>query len=276
MSNSVKRVSIEIGHGGNDPGAVRGSIREKDINLVVGLELRRQLERHGVKVLVNRTTDVGFRVADFREKVITFNPDVGVSVHTNAFNGTARGFEVFRNTNAFRTTSNLLCAGIEREVKKLGQTSRGIKDSPFLMSSLSCPTAYLELGFLDNPNDYKQFDTPAKQRSFAVAYAKGILDYFGISPINESSVGSGSSSSSGTQLFFRVMAGSFSKKTNAQARVKVLKSKGFDALIMEFRNGQALLFRVMAGSFSNRSNAQARVKALKSRGFDAVIMEFRK
>jgi len=69
---------------------------------------------------------------------------------------------------------------IESQVKALGQSSRGVRDSPFLMSGLRCPTAYCELGFLDNPADYKQFDTPQKQRLFAAAYAKGVLAFLGI------------------------------------------------------------------------------------------------
>ena len=231
-----KKVSIEIGHGGSDPGAARGDILEKNINLTVGLELKRQLERHGVNVLINRIDDRGFKVADFLAQAKGFNPDAGISVHTNAFNGTANGFEVFRNTNAFKTTSNLLCAGIEREVKKLGQTSRGIKESPFIMSSLPCPTAYCELGFLDNPNDYSRFNTPEKQRLFGTAYAKGILDYFAVEWKEEGQASSEAAAPPSTGgVLFRVVAGSFSNKSNADAQVKLLKSKGIDCFIAEYR-----------------------------------------
>jgi N-acetylmuramoyl-L-alanine amidase len=231
----IKKVSIEIGHGGGDTGASRGNILEKDINLVVGLELKRQLERHGVSVLINRTADVGFKVADFRARAINFDPDAGISVHTNAFNGTARGFEAFRNINAFKATSNLLCATIEREVKRLGQTSRGIKDSPFLMSAMPCPTAYCELGFLDNPADYSQFDTSEKQKRFAVAYANGILDYLGVAWKNENGNEVKPACTSSPQVIFRVVTGSFSKKTNAETQIRNLKAKGFDAFIIEHR-----------------------------------------
>jgi N-acetylmuramoyl-L-alanine amidase len=235
MNNTAKKVSVEIGHGGADPGAVRGNIREKDINLVVGLELKRILEQNGVSVLVNRTADVGFRVADFLARARSFNPDVGLSVHTNAFNGSARGFEVFRNTNSFRTPSNLLCATIEREVKRLGQSSRGIKDSPFMMSSLNCPTAYLELGFLDNPQDHRQFDTPEKQRSFADAYARGVLSYMGVE--SAAPVGGGNPAPAAPAApapaapVFRVITGSFANRANADAQVRRLKSAGFESFI---------------------------------------------
>lgn len=235
MANVTKRVAIEVGHGGPDPGAVRGNILEKNINLVVGLELKRQLERHGVSVLINRTTDVGFRVAEFRAQVVSFAPDASVSVHTNAFNGTARGFEVYRNVNAYKITSNLLCGGIEREVKALGQTSRGIKDSPFLMSSLDCPTAYCELGFLDNPNDYAQFDTPEKQRRFAVAYAKGILDFLSVEWVDEGAAPVPPVAPPSSGVLFRVVTGSFSNRANADAQMRRLKAAGFDSFIIEHK-----------------------------------------
>ncbi|MDR0198001.1 MAG: N-acetylmuramoyl-L-alanine amidase [Oscillospiraceae bacterium] len=235
----AKRVSIEIGHGGTDPGAVRGKILEKDINLCVGTELKRQLERHGIEVLVNRVSDVSCKVSDFLAKARAFDPNAGISVHANAFDGKAKGFEVFRNTNAFKIVSNLLCADIEARVKSLGQTSRGIKDGNFLMSSLPCPTAYCELGFLDNPDDYKGFDTAEKQKAFAAAYAKGILDYFGMSWLPETSPASPASEASKApetpkKILYRVVAGSFSERANAEARAKTLKAKGVDCFIAEY------------------------------------------
>jgi N-acetylmuramoyl-L-alanine amidase len=175
-----KKISIEVGHGGRDPGAVRGSILEKEINLTVALELDKILRQHGVQTLMSRTTDVDDPAREFYPKAVAFKPDVGIAIHTNAFNGTARGFEVFRNTNSFRSASNSLCAMIEAEVRALGQSSRGIKDSNFLMSNMQCPTAFLELGFLDNPIDFSGFDTPEKQRNFASAYARGVLRFLGI------------------------------------------------------------------------------------------------
>jgi len=223
---TAKKVSIEVGHGGADAGAVNGSVREKDINLAVALELKKQLERHGIEVLISRTGDANDRAADFFPKAKAFAPDAGISVHANAFNGTAKGFEVYRSTGAFKTLSNLLCAYIEAEVKAIGQTSRGIKDSGFLMSTLPCPTAYCELGFLDNPDDYGKFDTPEKQRLFAKAYAKGILDYFGIDYIDSKEEGTKAPS-----VLYRVIAGSFSDKNNADALAKTLKSKGVDCFI---------------------------------------------
>jgi hypothetical protein len=76
--------------------------------------------------------------------------------------------------------SQRLCRAVEAEVTALSQKSRGLKPSEFLMSSLPCPYAYCKLGFIDNKADLEQFDTPAKQRNFAAAYAKGILNFLGV------------------------------------------------------------------------------------------------
>ena len=49
----VKTIVIDAGHGGHDPGAVYGGIKEKDIALKISLELGRILEENlpGVNVI---------------------------------------------------------------------------------------------------------------------------------------------------------------------------------------------------------------------------------
>jgi len=182
-----KKVSIEVGHGGKDPGAAANGFRESDINLVVALELERQLKRHGVDVLISRTSDCNDLAADFLPKVQLYKPDVHVSVHTNA--GGGEGFEVYKQTNNLTTASYKLCTAIEKYVKEAGQNSRGIKTCNFLMLSIPHVAAYLELGFVDNKKDLAKFDTAEKQKNFAIAYAKGILEYLGIAWVKEAAVG---------------------------------------------------------------------------------------
>ena len=116
----TKKVSIEVGHGGKDPGAVAGGFAEKDVSLAVSLALRAELVRHGVDVLISRTADVDDPGADFKEKVAVYKPTVGLSVHFNA--GGGDGFEVYQNPGA---SSYGLCKCIENHVKAIGQNSRG-------------------------------------------------------------------------------------------------------------------------------------------------------
>jgi len=199
------KVSIEVGHGGTDAGAARyydglqilenasvdKLVKEKDITLVVSMELKRQLERHGVETFISRTSDIDDPVKDipekgiegFYNKVVKYKPDIGISVHVNSTEDlitTVKGFEIFQNTNGYNLESYSLCANIETEVKNLELTSRGIKDGEFIMNGLNCPTAYCELGFINNPDNYAQFNTAEKQKNIGTAYAKGILNYLGI------------------------------------------------------------------------------------------------
>ncbi len=77
-------VIIDPGHGGNDPGAIRGSLQEKDICLDIGREMARQLEKiPGYRVVLTRDRDrfvpLGKRVEIARQQ----KGDVFVSVHCN-------------------------------------------------------------------------------------------------------------------------------------------------------------------------------------------------
>jgi len=239
----MAKISIEVGHGGRDVGATTrdGKIYEKNINLTVALELKRQLERHGQEVLMSRESDIDDLARDFFNKAKAWKPDIHISIHTNAFNGTARGFEVFAaQSSAFKPRSSALCRLIEAEVKALGQTSRGVKDSPFLLSTLPCISAYCELGFMDNPDDFVQFNTAARQRNFAVAYAKGIVKFLGISWKSETNPASGSVGASGSsgvsaragETIFRVVAGSFSDRKNAENRINELRACGIESFVL--------------------------------------------
>ena len=239
----MSKISIEVGHGGRDVGATTrdGKIYEKNINLTVALELKRQLERHGQEVLMSRESDIDDLARDFFSKAKAWKPDLHISIHTNAFNGTARGFEVFAaQSSAFKPRSTALCQLIEKEVKALGQTSRGIKDSPFLLSTLPCASAYCELGFMDNMDDFVQFNTAARQRAFAVAYAKGIINYLGLpwkKETAQTSVATNAKASSDgdttpEKTILRVVAGSYSDRKNAENRIKELRSKGIECFLL--------------------------------------------
>lgn len=66
---------------------------------------------------------------------------------------------------------------------------------------------------------------------------------------------------------YRVQAGSFSVKKNADALLKKLKNAGFDAFIVESGG----LYKIQAGAYSVKENAENMVKKLKAAGFDAFV-----
>lgn len=96
-------VTVDPGHGGVDPGNpglyFPSGIREKDVNLQVGLALRRELERRGIKVVMTRTTDTLIGLYD-RGGYCTESCDLFVSLHVNSLARRrgytdVRGFETY-------------------------------------------------------------------------------------------------------------------------------------------------------------------------------------
>ncbi len=84
MDDRIFTVVIDPGHGGLDPGAIRGKIQEKDVVLDVSLELARLLNSlPGYRAVLTRDADyypsLGRRVEMAAEK----NGDLFLSVHCN-------------------------------------------------------------------------------------------------------------------------------------------------------------------------------------------------
>lgn len=80
-------------------------------------------------------------------------------------------------------------------------------------------------------------------------------------------VGNNSTSSETTSTAYIVQAGSFTVKANAEALVKKLKAKGFNAIIKTSGNN----YIVQCGSFSVKSNAEALKDKLIVAGFTAIV-----
>ena len=95
-------ITIDPGHGGNDPGAHYGGTSEKDLTLKVALKLGKMIEEGmpGVKVVYTRKTDKALgpdKAKDLQARADIANKaggDLFISIHVNAAKSTAaRGVE---------------------------------------------------------------------------------------------------------------------------------------------------------------------------------------
>lgn len=85
-SDSKFVVVIDAGHGGKDGGAVRGTYKEKEINLGVALALGQLIEKNykDVKVVYTRKTDI-FIALDRRTQIANkAKANLFISIHTNS------------------------------------------------------------------------------------------------------------------------------------------------------------------------------------------------
>ncbi len=82
---AVKRVVLDAGHGGHDPGAVSYGIKEKDIAIDIAKRIKRILEgRGGYEVYLTRERD---KFLSLESRTVIANEkgaDLFVSIHTNA------------------------------------------------------------------------------------------------------------------------------------------------------------------------------------------------
>lgn len=179
-----KKVFIIVGHGGSDPGAVANGFKEKDLNLTIATACADVLKRHGVDVLMSRTRDENDPLPEEIKECNAFNPDLAIADHNNA--GGGDGFEAWYQAES--AASKKLAEHIEREVKAIGQNSRGVKKKLNSYGSnwyaylreIKVPTVILESAFVDNATDMQIIDTETEQKVMGVAQAKGVLSYLGI------------------------------------------------------------------------------------------------
>jgi len=93
----IKKIVIDPGHGGNDPGAIgRTGLREDFVNLDLAKRVSSLLRRSGVEVVMTRSSDRLIPLSTRAEVANNSRADLFVSIHTNANHSRSlKGFEVY-------------------------------------------------------------------------------------------------------------------------------------------------------------------------------------
>ena len=190
---SGKKVVIDAGHGGRDPGAkAQTGLREKDLNLDVALMLKKQLSRLGIYCVMIRETDRDFcdegadlpnkKRQDLIHRVRIANEhraDIYLSIHANSFPQTQyRGAQTFFEPD--NPDSRRLAASIQAQlVQRLGPNKRQIKPGDFrVLKSTGMPAVTIEVGFLSNPEEAQLLGRSEYREKLAEAICHGVIDYF--------------------------------------------------------------------------------------------------
>jgi N-acetylmuramoyl-L-alanine amidase len=94
----IKRVVLDPGHGGKDPGAIGiGGLREKDIVLNVAKKVARKIAtRMGIEVVLTRKSDIFIPLEERTAIANTKGGDLFISIHANAApSAQAQGIETY-------------------------------------------------------------------------------------------------------------------------------------------------------------------------------------
>ena len=185
-----KRITIDPGHGGSDPGAIgpRGN-KEKTSTLLIANYLKSYLTSAGALVSMTRTTDkdVYGKYASAKNElqarvdVSTRNrADVFISIHHNANNNRSIGgiatYYYPKSGYDYRLGSAIQ--------KKLAAASKlrnmGTQQANFYVVKRSyVPAVLLEVGFLSNPREEQLISSAWFQKTIAKAVFDGLKEYFG-------------------------------------------------------------------------------------------------
>lgn len=188
-----KVIVIDAGHGGADPGAQFGNIKEKDINLDVALRLRKVLEAKGCKVILTRETDKDFypenivknRIAkryELSQRInlaTTNQANLFVSIHANSFpQKNSYGMESYYHVKS--VPGKALANRIQTQLGLIQpDNKRNAKAGDYyLINQTKMPAVIVEVGFLSNLKERQMLLKENYRDSIANAIGAGIEEYF--------------------------------------------------------------------------------------------------
>jgi len=185
---ATKKVVIDAGHGGNDPGASGNGIVEKDYTLKISEYMKKRFDDLGIESSMTRTTDESLDSTARPKRAQSFygtgNDVILVSNHINA--GGGDGAEVIY---ALRNSSGL-SQKIASEIEKTGQNvrkyyQRRLPSNPakdyyyILRDTPNNESIIVEYGFVDSSgDDVSQLKNNWEEMAEAVV--KAIADYIGV------------------------------------------------------------------------------------------------
>lgn len=280
--------------------------------------------------------------------------DLDISLHLNAFNGTANGVEV-----CYYDQQSLAAKVSKQLSDDIGWSNRGAKPRTdlYVLNNTSAPAILIEMGFIDNAGDMGKWNTDkiAGSICYALTGSRGSGSTGGstggggtVTPPSDGRYGTltvtgdvvnirkgpGTSydiapgtgyqgdgkarqgeeyivwaeqngwynvggdawiigtyvnftkapqapkpkppAEVGGTTYYRVIAGSYSQRANAEETVNALSKQGYGAFIVAFVKDGTTYYRAVAGSYTARSHADEVVAQLKGSGYSAFIDVFTK
>ncbi len=187
-SYAGKKIVLDAGHGGFDPGAtgISGTV-ESELNLKMAEVLKEELEKEGMQVVMTRSDenaiaetkdeDMAKRCAITREE----NPDLFISIHMNSLDdnsvcgpivlfqpGSVPGEELAK---AIESSVNLNAGLLKPCSHRSGEL--------IVLRDNSQPSVLVECGFISNKNEEANLLDDSYRRQLAKAICIGIEDFLG-------------------------------------------------------------------------------------------------
>ena len=184
------RIVVDAGHGGNDPGAISGNLREKDYTLRAANYMYNRFRELGVPVVITRDSDITLSRQERLNTMRSLGTDPNVIILSNHINaGAGEGAEVVYPLRTSSTLPRMILEAIGEEgqiMRKYYQRrlpENPSKDYYYIMRETPNTTSLLiEYGFIDNVNDQRKLNNYILD--YAEAVVKAVSNYIGI-PYNK-------------------------------------------------------------------------------------------
>jgi len=173
-----KRIAIDTGHGGNDPGAINpAGIYEKGYTKLISDHLKELLEGDGATVIMVRPGDTNPTLGQRVEMAENEQADILVSVHINSFTKPhVNGTETFYYKDIDRPLANEIHNAM---ISELGRKDNGLRHRQlYVLNRSHIPAALAEPLYFTNPDEQVLLDSPEIQQKIAEAIFHGIQAYF--------------------------------------------------------------------------------------------------
>ena len=214
----MKKLVIDLGHGGNDPGAVgQNKTNEADVVLAIGKELDELLKGCELEIKFTRLTNKYLSLSERSKIANDFKADYFLSIHVNsAKDKSVRGIEVWQYSNGdtkLNTFSNGLCEDIS---KAFNVRNRGIKLSKELsvLKHTKMAAGLVEIDFISNRAAESDLKVQSNIKAVASVIRDNLIELFELEKVD-------------LDRFYKVCIGAYKEKKNAINQMGIAKSKGF-------------------------------------------------
>lgn len=181
-----KVVVIDAGHGGNQPGAAKQGIREKDIDLEIVSELKKLLDtEEKIGVYYTRLDDSNPSLDTRVGLANNAEADLFVSIHNNSTRSGSmskvHGTQVmYDEEKEAHDSKNFAQICLEEVTASCGSEDKGLVEGNniFIIRNSQVPVALIEVGFMTNLEELEKLNSKEYQKKVAEGIHQAILRAF--------------------------------------------------------------------------------------------------
>jgi N-acetylmuramoyl-L-alanine amidase len=170
-----KLIIIDAGHGGNDMGANRSGIYEKNIVLNIGKEIQKFNNiQDKYEVILTRDNDNNLALVDRTILINKLNPEMVISLHMNNSphqESERQGQEIYiQNTEGSKKLA-------EKISQKFSPVPSIMEKNLHILRESKSPAVLVELGFINNTKDREYMTSEKGQKEVAQKFIEVFNEY---------------------------------------------------------------------------------------------------